>query len=67
MQSCSGVDNETSGILRPAVRAYLKGKPMTAKDIAAVRTYLRVWISGPEFDGEDVESLRQTVDGLASR
>jgi hypothetical protein len=58
---------ETSGVLRPAVTAYLKGKPMTAKDIAAMRTYLRVWIFAPEFDGEGVEALRQMVDGLASR
>ena len=58
---------ETSGVLRPAVRTYLKGKRMTAKDIAAIRTYLRVWIFAPEFDSEGVEALRQTVDGLASR
>jgi hypothetical protein len=58
---------ETSGVLRPAIRAYLKGKAMTAKDIAAIRTYLRVWVFAPEFDGDGVEPLRQTVDGLASR
>ena len=58
---------ETSGVLRPAVRAYLKGKAMTAKDIAAIRTYLRVWVFAPEFDGDGVEALRQTVEGLASR
>jgi hypothetical protein len=58
---------ETSGVLRPAVRAYLKGKAMTAKDIAAIRIYLRVWIFAPEFDGDGIEALRQTVDGLASR
>jgi hypothetical protein len=58
---------ETSGVLRPAVRAYLKGKPMTAKNIAAIRTYLRLWVFAPEFDGDGVEALRQAVDGLASR
>jgi hypothetical protein len=58
---------DTSGVLRPAIRAYLKGKPMTAKDITAIRTYLRVWVFAPEFDGDGVEPLRQTVDGLASR
>jgi hypothetical protein len=52
---------DTSGVMRPAVTAYLKGKPMTAKDIAAMRIYLRVWIFAPEFDGgEGVEALRQT-------
>ena len=58
---------ETSGILRPAVRAYLKGKPLSAKNIAAIRAYLRVWIFAPEFDDDGVEALRQAVDGLASR
>jgi hypothetical protein len=58
---------ETSGLLRPAVRAYLKGKRMTAKDITAVRFYLTVWIYAPEFVGEGVEALRQGVDGLTSR
>jgi hypothetical protein len=58
---------DTSGVLRPAVRAYLKGKPLTAKDIAAIRTYFTVWVFAPEFDGGGVEALRQTVDGLASR
>jgi hypothetical protein len=57
---------ETRGVLRPAIRAYLKGQPMTAKHIAAIRTYLRVWVFAPEFDGNGVEALRQTVDGLAS-
>jgi hypothetical protein len=58
---------ETSGVLHPAVRAYHKGKPMTAKDIAAIRAYLRVWIFAPEFAGDGVEVLRQAVDGLTSR
>jgi hypothetical protein len=58
---------ETSGILRPAVRAYLKGKSMTAKDIAAIRAYLRVWIFSPEFAGDGVEALRRAVDELTSR
>ena len=26
-----------------------------------------MWIFAPEFDGEDIKSLRQKVDGLASR
>jgi hypothetical protein len=38
---------ETSGVLRPAVRAYLKGKPLSEKNIAAIRAYLRVWIFAP--------------------
>ena len=60
--------HDTSGVLRTlSCKAYLKGKPMTVKDIAAVRTYLRVWIFSPEFDDEGVEALRQAADGLTSR
>lgn len=40
---------------------------MTAKNIAAMRTYLKVWIFAPEFVGDRVEALRQAVDGLTSR
>ena len=58
---------ETSGVLRPAVEAYLNGKPMTAEEVAAIRTYLRVWIFAPEFVADGVEGLRQSVDELTSR
>ena len=40
---------------------------MTAKDIAAIRAYLRVWIFAPEFAGHGIEALRQTVEALTSR
>jgi hypothetical protein len=40
---------------------------MTAKDIAAIRTYLRVWVFAPEFDGDGVEALRQTALALARK
>lgn len=33
--------NETSGVLRPAVEAYLRREPMTPNQIAAMRAYLR--------------------------
>jgi hypothetical protein len=58
---------DASGLVRPAVTAYLTGKPMTAKNIAAMRAYLKVWIFSPEFVGDGVEALRQTVDGLTNR
>ena len=32
--------HETSGVLRPAVEAYLGGGPMTGSQIAAMRAYL---------------------------
>jgi hypothetical protein len=58
---------DASGLVRPAVNAYLNGKPMTAKNIAAMRAYLKVWIFSPEFVGDGVEALRQAVDDLTSR
>jgi hypothetical protein len=57
---------ETSGVLRPAIEAYLAGGGMTAEQIAAMRAYLRQWIAG-NWVGADLESLRLDVDGLTSR
>jgi hypothetical protein len=55
--------NETSGVLRPAVEAYLKHDEMTPAEIAAMRAYLRQWIAG--FHG--VPELKEGVDKLTSR
>jgi hypothetical protein len=59
--------HETSGVLRPAVTAYLAGRPMSDSHIAAMRAYLRQWIGAPVWIGPAVERLRGTVDGLTSR
>lgn len=59
--------NETSGVLRPAVETYLSGRDMSPEHIAAMRAYLRQWIAGPAWEGEKVEELRRSVDGLTSR
>jgi hypothetical protein len=58
--------NETSGVLKPAVEAYLNGGPMTDEQIAAMRAYLRQWIAG-EWMGPSVEPLRRAIDGLTTR
>lgn len=58
--------NETSGVLRPAVMAYLDGEPLTAEQIAAMRAYLRQWIAGP-WQGESIPVLRQSVDEISDR
>lgn len=58
--------NETSGLLRPAVEAYLSGGDMTGEQVAAMRAYLRQWIAGP-YLGPEVEALRARVVGLTSR
>lgn len=59
--------NETSGVLAPAVKAYLEHDELTPQEIAALRAYFRQWINAPAFVGEDVEALRKGIDGLTSR
>ncbi|MBR0681938.1 hypothetical protein GXW74_15695 [Roseomonas eburnea] len=62
--------NETSGVLRPAVEAYLRHEPLTETHIVALRAYLRQWIASPEWmadDEADLQRLRTAVDGLTSR
>ena len=57
---------ETSGVLRPAVEAYLNREPMSDADIAAMRAYLRQWIAAG-FIGPDIGALQRRVDGLTDR
>jgi hypothetical protein len=59
--------DETSGVLRPAVEAYLHGEPMTFAQVAAMRAYLRQWIGAPVWAGDGIDELRRSVDGLGSR
>jgi DNA transposition AAA+ family ATPase len=59
--------HETSGVLRPAVLAYFAGGIMTDGEVAAMRAYLRQWIDAPAWQGEDVQELRDAIDGLTSR
>jgi hypothetical protein len=59
--------NETSGILRPAVEAYLRGEVLTVQHISAMRAYCRQWITSRYFIGPGVEELRRRVDGLTTR
>ena len=59
--------NETSGVLRPAVEAYLRGGPLDDGQIAALRAYFRQWIAGPWAEGPGIEELRDGIDGLTSR
>lgn len=56
--------NETSGLLRPAVEAYLYGRPMTTAHVMAWRAYLRQWMAGP-WQGDDADSLRADIDRIA--
>lgn len=58
---------ETTGTLRPVIKAYLTGDEMTDEQIAAMRAYLRQWIEAPVWKGDVIEDLRQALDGLTSR
>lgn len=65
--------NEVSGVLRPAVEAYLKAvtepdaPEMTGQQIAAMRSYLRQWISDPRWVGPMLDVLRTQVNELTTR
>lgn len=58
---------EVSGVLRPAVRAYLQNEPMTPLQIVAMRAYLRQWIRARQFIGPAVAVLRQSVEEIATQ
>ncbi len=58
---------ETSGVLRPAVEAYLQGDPMSQDQIRIMRAYLRQWIAAPAWCGPMIDVLRSMIDGLRTR
>lgn len=65
---------ETTGVLRPAIEAYLGGGPMTQAQIAAMRAYLRQWIGASTWDthaGPEEHAwlarMRARIDELTSR
>jgi hypothetical protein len=58
---------ETTGVLRPAVEAYLSGSEMTGEQIVTMRAYLHQWINAPVWRGAAVDALRIGIDGLTSR
>ena len=58
--------NETSGVLQPAVKAYLAGTPMTDNQIAAMRAYLRQWMTGA-FIGPYANTLRVMIDQIVDQ
>ena len=52
---------ETSGVLRPAVMAYLEHRPLTPEHIAALRGYLRQWIMAPAWDANPYAGVEASV------
>ena len=59
--------HETSGALRPAIVAYLSGRPMTADHVATMRAYLRQWIYAPAWRGAGIGELRERIEALTTR
>jgi hypothetical protein len=57
---------ETTGVLRPAVEAYLTAAELTPERIAALRAYFRQWMAAP-WQGPEIDRLRADVGGLMSR
>ena len=56
---------EESGVLRPAVEAYLNGEPLTAGQIRLMRLYLKQWIDSPVWDENpvaDEDSKRELAE-----
>ena len=67
---------ETSGVLRPAVEAYIRREPLGAEQIAAMRGYLRQWIGAEVWDHnphatkderEWLAYMRLRIDELTTR
>lgn len=57
--------NETSGVLKPAVEAYLSRDELTPAEFAALRAYFRQWVAG--FRDPAVVELGNRIDDLTSR
>jgi hypothetical protein len=51
--------HETSGVLRPAVEAYLNDEPLSRRQIAALRAYFRQWIASPVWDRNPHAGVRE--------
>lgn len=58
---------ETSGVLAPAVEAYLNGAPMTMNQLGAMRAYLRQWINSPVWRGPEIDVLRVNINSIGTR
>lgn len=58
--------NEVSGVLKPAIMAYLNRDEMTGHQIAAVRAYLRQWINA-DWKGPMIDVLRTDVEAITTR
>ena len=58
---------EESGVLRPAIEAYLADAVMSDDQIGAMRAYLRQWIQADWMPGAELDKLRSDINALVSR
>jgi hypothetical protein len=68
--------HETSGVLRPAIEAYLAGGAMSPQHITVMRAYLRQWIMASVWDENPhataaervwLTDMRMRIDRLTTR
>jgi hypothetical protein len=59
--------HETSGQLAEVVGKYLTDEPLTARDVAVMRVYLRQWINDDHWRGPMIDGLRTQVDEIHDR
>lgn len=67
---------ESSGVLAPVVRKYLRGDPLRPEELGLLRAYFRQWVESPVWDRNphgDAESrrnlnaLRGAISGITDR
>jgi hypothetical protein len=59
--------HETSGVLRPAMEAYLWREMLTDVEVGVLRAYFRQWINAPVWCGPMIDVLRLDVGAIATR
>lgn len=58
--------NETSGVLRPVITAFINGEGLSDDQVLTMCAYLRQWMEGP-WKGPGIPALRQRVNELFTR
>lgn len=67
--------NETTGVLKPAIMAYLYGHELSEHQVAAIRAYIRQWIMSEAWERNPhadpsarwLSRMRARVDDLVDR
>jgi hypothetical protein len=59
--------SEVTGQLRPAVEAYLTAAPMTPRQVAVIRAYLRQWMAPDSWRGPLIDPLRTKLEEITTR